>query len=77
MATPAGPEPSVVLRSVDKTNFYVIKPLLRIASPVLEDMLNMGMQNELQDGLPVVNLPEASGKPQMVNFGKLPSFMTK
>lgn len=70
MSTPAGPEPfempgtgDVVLRSVDKTNFYVIKPLLRIASPVFDDMcsLNRGdasEKNELQDGLPVVNLPE-------------------
>ena len=70
MSTPTTPEPfelpgtgDMVLRSVDKTNFYVIKQLLRISSPVFEDMcsLNRGNaseKNELHDGLPVVNLPE-------------------
>lgn len=70
MSNPATSEPfemlgtgDMVLRSVDKTNFYVIKQLLRISSPVFDDMcsLNRGIaaeKNELQDGLPVANLPE-------------------
>ncbi|KAK2462758.1 hypothetical protein APHAL10511_005276 [Amanita phalloides] len=53
----------MILRSVDNTDFYVIKSLLRISSPVFDDMcsLNRGEaseKNESQDGLPIVTLPE-------------------
>ena len=51
---------NVILRSSDRVNFRVHKSVLATLSPFFEDLLSLPQpaDNELVDGLPVIQLPE-------------------
>ena len=57
------PEASIIVRSSDKVNFRVHKPVLAMSSPFFKDLLSLPQpsDSELVDGLPVVELPENAG----------------
>ena len=54
---------SVVVRSSDQVNFRIHKSVLAMNSLIFEDLLSLPQppDNELIDGLPVVQLPEDAG----------------
>ena len=54
---------NVILWSSDKVNYRVHKSVLALSSPFFEDMLSLPQppDNEIVDGLPVVQLSEDSG----------------
>ncbi|KAF8639103.1 hypothetical protein AX17_001746 [Amanita inopinata Kibby_2008] len=54
-----------ILRSCDNVEFYVVAPILRLMSPIFNDMFDLSqgpaaMENELKNKLPVVPLLEDS-----------------
>ena len=57
------PEATIIVRSSDKVNFRVHKPVLALSSPFFKDLLSLPQpsDSELVDGLPVVSLPEDAG----------------
>ena len=57
------PDANVILRSSDRVNFRVHKSVLATLSPFFEDLLSLPQpaDNELVDGLPVVQLSEDAG----------------
>ena len=57
------PDANITLRSSDHVNFRVHKSLLAMSSPFFKDLLSHPRQpdDELVDGLPVVQFPEDSG----------------
>ena len=54
------PDANFILRSSDQVNFRVHKSLLAMSSPFFKDILSLPQppDNELVDGLPVVQVPE-------------------
>ena len=54
------PEANIILRSSDQINFRVHKSLLAMSSPFFEHLLSLPQppDDDLVDGLPVVQLPE-------------------
>ena len=54
------PDANFILRSSDQVNFRVHKSLLAMSSPFFKDLLSLPQppDNELVDGLPVVQVPE-------------------
>ena len=54
---------NVILQSSDKVNYRVHKLVLALCSPFFEDMLSLPQppDDEIVDGLPVVQLSEDSG----------------
>ena len=54
------PDANVILRSSDQVDFRVHKSLLAMSSPFFKDLLSLPQppDNELIDGLPVVQVPE-------------------
>jgi hypothetical protein len=57
------PDASIIVRSSDQVNFRVHKSLLAMSSPFFEDLLSLPQppDDELVDGLPVVQLSEDAG----------------
>ena len=56
------PDANLIIRSSDKVDFRVHKPVLAMASPFFEDLLSHSCpsDSEFVDGLPVVELLEDS-----------------
>lgn len=56
------PDANLIIRSSDKVNFRVHKPVLAMASPFFKDLLShsRSFDSEFVDGLPVVQLSEDS-----------------
>ena len=56
------PDASIILRSSDQVNYRVHKSVLAMSSPFFKDLLSLPQppDDELVDGLPVVQLPEDS-----------------
>ncbi|KAH9009130.1 hypothetical protein EDB85DRAFT_1477714 [Lactarius pseudohatsudake] len=54
------PDPNIIVRSSDKVNFRVRKSVLAMSSPFFNDLLSLPQppDDELVDGLPVIQLPE-------------------
>ena len=54
------PDANIIVRSSDRVNFRVHKSVLALSSPIFEDLLSLPQppDDELIDGLPVVQLPE-------------------
>ena len=54
------PDANFILRSSDQVNFRVHKSVLAMSSPFFKDLLSLPQppDNELVDGLPVVQVPE-------------------
>ncbi|KAH9066072.1 hypothetical protein EDB83DRAFT_2675019 [Lactarius deliciosus] len=57
------PDASLIVRSSDQVNFRVHKSLLAVSSPFFEDLLSLPQppDDELIDGLPVIQLSENAG----------------
>ncbi|KAH9021004.1 hypothetical protein EDB85DRAFT_1872096 [Lactarius pseudohatsudake] len=57
------PDASLIVRSSDQVNFRVHKSLLAVSSPFFEDLLSLPQppDDELIDGLPVIQLSEDAG----------------
>ncbi|KAN0137921.1 hypothetical protein V8E53_004405 [Lactarius tabidus] len=57
------PDASIIVRSSDQVNFRVHKSLLAMSSPFFEDLLSLPQppDDDLADGLPVVQLSEDAG----------------
>ena len=57
------PEASIILQSSDHAKFRVHKSVLAMSSPFFKDLLSLPQpsDDELVDGLPVVELPEDAG----------------
>jgi hypothetical protein len=57
------PDANIIVRSSDQVNFRVHKSLLAMSSPFFEDMLSLPQppDDEIIDGLPVVQLSEDAG----------------
>ncbi|KAH9053903.1 hypothetical protein EDB87DRAFT_1689682 [Lactarius vividus] len=54
------PDANIVVRSSDRVNFRVRKSVLAVSSPLFKDLLSLPQppDDELIDGLPVIQLPE-------------------
>jgi hypothetical protein len=57
------PDANIIVRSSDQVNFRIHKSVLAMSSPFFEDMLSLPQppDDEISDGLPVVQLPEDAG----------------
>ncbi len=57
------PDANIIVRSSDKVNFRVRKSVLAMSSPFFKDLLSLPQppDDELVDGLPVVQLSEDAG----------------
>ena len=57
------PDASIIVRSSDKVDFRVHKSVLAMSSPFFKDLLSLPQppDDELVEGLPLVQLPEGSG----------------
>jgi hypothetical protein len=57
------PDASIILRSSDQVNFRAHKSVLAMSSTLFKDLLSLPQppNDELVDGLPVLQLPEGSG----------------
>ncbi len=57
------PDANIIVRSSDQASFRVHKSLLAMSSPFFKDLLSLPQppDDELVDGLPVIQLPEDAG----------------
>ena len=57
------PDASIIVRSSDRANFRVHKSVLAMSSSFFKDLLSLPQppDDELVDGLPVIQLPEDAG----------------